>query len=190
MSVIKKILNEFAQQNIIDRIYNMIKDEFFLKDGKVQTTIIDLEGIPLIPDKRSGLYIQLAKKNYFAERIVEYIQHSFGLSETDSKKVYDLISFNLKKDNFVDNLPHILFDDFFRGTNNNFTIDMNIYDYRIQKKLDIRKIDDFLELVSWNGFKFYDPHDNIKLEFEDYLTDEDYLYMQEGLLDLIEYNRL
>jgi hypothetical protein len=189
MMVIKKILKEFAQQNIIDKIYNMIKDEFSLKDGKVTTTLIDLDGDPIIPDSRSGLYIQLKKNSLFAERVIGFISHSFGVSNSDAEKVYDLISFNLKKDNFVDNLPHILFEDFFLG-DSGFTIDMSLYDGRIQKRLDVRKIDDFLELVSWNGLYVYDAHDNIRLNFEDNLTDEDYLFMQEELLDLIEYNRL
>ena len=35
-------------------------------------------------------------------------------------------------------------------------------------------------------FKWSSSYD----DYEDYLTDEDYLYMQEELLDLIEYNRL
>ena len=74
---IKKILNEFTQEAIIKRIYNMIKDEFFLENGKVRTTIIDLDGKPIIPDSRSGLFIQLAKKNTFAERIVESGNESF-----------------------------------------------------------------------------------------------------------------
>lgn len=190
MTVIKKILKEFAQQNIVDRIYDMIKDEFSLKDGKVTTSLIDLEGNPIVPDSRSGLNIQLKKNSIFAERIIDFISHSFGVSNSDGEKVYNLISFNLKKDNFVDNLPHILFEDFFEHSNNVFTIDMSLYDDRIQKRLDVRKIDDFLELVTWNGLYDYDAHDNIKLNFGDYLTDEDYLYMQEELLDLIEYNKL
>ena len=110
------------------------------------------------------------------------------LSLDSTEKVYNLISFNLKKDNFVDNLPHILFEDFFEHSNNVFTIDMSLYDDRIQKRLDVRKIDDFLELVTWNGLYVYDAHDNIRLNFEDYLTDEDYLYMQEELIEIIEYN--
>jgi hypothetical protein len=185
---IKKILNEFAQQDVIKRIYNMIKDEFFLENGKVRTTIIDLDGRSIIPDSRSGLYIQLNKKNAFAERIVEHIQHSFGLSDTDAEKVYDLVSFNLKKDNFIDYIPEIVYEDFFSYTEQPFIIDMTKHSGEIQRKLDIRKVGDFMEFIKWYGLYSYDAHDDTKLSFEGHLTDEDYLYMQDGLIEKIEYN--
>ena len=185
---IKKILNEFAQEGIIKRIYSMIKDEFFLENGKVRTTIIDLDGRSIIPDSRSGLYIQLAKKNTFAERIVEHIQHSFGLSVTDAEKVYDLVSFNLKKDNFIEYIPETVYEDFFSHTEQPFIIDMTKHSGKIERKLDIRKVGDFMEFIEWYGLYSYDVHDDTKLSFEGYLTDEDYLYMQDELIEKIEYN--
>jgi hypothetical protein len=185
---IKKILNEFTQQDVIKRIYNMIKDEFFLENGKVRTTIIDLDGIPIIPNNRSGLYIQLSKKNSFSERVIDHIQHSFGLSGTDAEKVYDLVSFNLKKDNFITYIPNTIYEDFFSYSERPFIIDMTKHSGEIQRKLDIRKVGDFMKFIKWYGLYSYDAHDDTKLSFEGHLTDEDYQYMRDELIDIIEYN--
>jgi len=184
---IKKILKEFANQNIINRIYNMVKDDFYLVNGKVKTNIIDIDGRNIEPYARSGINVQLSKKNGFAENIIEYLHNSFGLDFEDAEKVYSLISFDLKKENFIENLPSVIYEDYLQYSDNPFIINMSQY-VEGGKKLDLRKLDNFKSFLKWYGLQSHDAHDEVTLDFSNYLTDEDYTYMYEELLNIIKYD--
>ncbi len=92
---IKKLLKEFANEDIINKIYNMIKDEFYLDSyGKIKTNLIDSDGNQINPDTRSGLYVQLKKGGGFYDKIIMFLIHSFGVTGYDAAKIYDKISFS------------------------------------------------------------------------------------------------
>lgn len=184
---IKKILKEFANQNIINRIYDMVKDDFYLIDGKVKTNIIGINGKKIEPSYFGGINVQLSKKGGFAENIIVYLYDSFGLEYGDAEKVYSLISYNLKKENFIETLPWVIYEDYLQYSDDPYIIDMNQY-VEDGKKLDLRKLENFKSFLKWYGLKSHDAHDEVTLDFGDDLTDEDYTYMQEELIEIIEYN--
>lgn len=184
---IKKILKEFDQQNIINRIYGMVKDDFYVKNGKVKTNIIGLNGKKIEPSSFSGINVQLSKKGGFAENIIVYLYDSFGLEYGDAEKVYSLISYNLKKENFIETLPWVIYEDYIQYSDDPYIIDMNQYEEN-GKKLDLRKLENFKSFLKWYGLKSHDAHDEVTLDFGGDLTDEDYTYMQEELIEIIEYN--
>ena len=109
---IKRILLEYSNEKVINKVYDLVRDEFYLYDGKVKTNIWGSDGKIIEPDSRSGINIQLKKGGYFNEIIVEYLIHSFGLDYESAEKVYDLISYGLKRENTIYRLPNILFDEF------------------------------------------------------------------------------
>jgi len=184
-SKIKKILKEFANQNIINRIYDMVKDDFYVVDGKVKTNIIDIDGRKIEPSF-GGINVQLAKKYEFAENVIEYLHNSFGLDFEDAEKVYSIISFNLKKENFINGLAWDIFGDYLEYNDNPYIVNMSEYTEG-GKKLDLRKLENFKSFLGWYGLKSHDAHDEVTLDFSNDLTDEDYLYMQEELLKIIGY---
>jgi hypothetical protein len=186
-SKIKKILKEFANQNIINRIYDMVKDDFYLVDGKVKTNIIDIDGRKIEPNSFGGINVQLSKKGGFAENVVEYLHNSFGLDYEDAEKVYSLISYSLKKENFIEGLPWVIYEDYLQYSDDPYIIDMGQY-VENGKKLDIRKLENFKSFLrGWYGLKSHDAHDEVTLDFGNDLIDEDYIYIQEELIDLIKY---
>jgi len=165
----------------------MVKDDFYLVNGKVKTNIIDIDGRNIEPYARSGINVQLSKKNGFAENIIEYLHNSFGLDFEDAEKVYSLISFDLKKENFIENLPSVIYEDYLQYSDNPFIINMSQY-VEGGKKLDLRKLDNFKSFLKWYGLQSHDAHDEVTLDFSNYLTDEDYTYMYEELLNIIKYD--
>lgn len=184
---IKKILKEFEQQNIINRIYDMIKDDFYLVDGRVKTNIIDYDGRKIEPNPHSGINIQLSKKRGFAEKVMEYLHNSFGLDYEDAEKVYSLISYNLKKENTIESLPDVIYEDYIEYSDDPYIIDLGQY-VGDGKKLDLRKLEEFKTFLGWYGLKYDDAIDEVILDFSNDLTDEDYIYIQEELLKKIGYN--
>jgi len=186
---IKKLLREFNIDEFLKKIYNMVRDDFYLdSNGKVKTKIIDSDGNNISPDTRSGINIQLKRGAGFSDKVIIYLIDSFGLSTENAAKIYDMISFDLKKEMWVWATPEIIYIDFFEHNPNKYKIDMGEYSGDFTKILDIRKLNDFMAFMEWYGFSpGYDPHDDVRLDFYNYIDEEDYLYMQENLMDLIKY---
>ena len=153
---IKKILLEYSNEKIINKVYDLVKDEFYLYDGKVKTNIWDSDGHLIEPDSRSGINIQLKKGGYFNEIIVEYLMHSFGLDYKSAEKVYDLISYGLKRESAIYRTPNVLFNDFFQFSNYpSYKIDMRDLNYLDSKLkiVDLNDMDSFKKLIKWQKVK-------------------------------------
>jgi len=187
---IKKILLEYSNEKIINKVYDLVKDEFYLYDGKVKTNIWDSDGHLIEPDSRSGINIQLKKGGYFNEIIVEYLMHSFGLDYKSAEKVYDLISYGLKRENAIYRTPNVLFNDFFQFSNYpSYKIDMRDLNYLDSKLkiVDLNDMDSFKKLIKWHKLKIHDAHSETSYDITDTLTENDYLYIRNELIDLIDY---
>lgn len=186
---LKRILLEYSNEKVIKKVYDLVRDEFYLYDGKVKTNIWGSDGKIIEPDSRSGINIQLKKGGYFNEVIVEYFMDSFGLDYEISEKLYDLISYGLKRENTIYRLPNILFDDFFQFSNYpSYKIDMRDFhnDNSGLKIVDLNDMDSFKKFIKWYKVKSYNVYDG-NYDFTDTLTENDYLFIRNELIDLIDY---
>lgn len=190
---IKSLLREYANEDLINRIYNMIKDDFYLDSyNKVKTNLVDSDGNQINPDTRSGLYVQLKRGGGFYDKIIMFLMESFGVIGSDAEKIYDKVSFNLKLNNWIEVTPEVIYEDFFKYGRDNakkYTIDLSKYAEGIASKvLDVRNLNEFKAFLYWYGFTSNDAHDNVTHNFYNHITENDYLYMQEKLIDLIEFD--
>lgn len=181
---IKRILREETQNQYVDKVFDTIKGGLGL-DPKNKVRF-GFGGFDDSIDSRSGIYIILSKKGYLHDKMLTYFVEKYGMSEEESELIITKIRHYLKKENYVEKIAWVLYEDFIQYQENPYYY-VNYDDPYEDKVYNLKKLDDFIEFVKnvYTLEDFYDVHSEERVDFEPMLDRSDYEYIQNDVIDFI-----
>lgn len=181
---IKRILREETQNQYVDKVFDTIKGGLGLDPKKkVRFGFGDFDDSI---DPRSGIYIILSKKGYLHDKMLSYFVERYGMTEEESEHIITKIRHYLKKENFVEKIAWVLYEDFIQYQENPYYY-VDYDDPYEDKVYNLKKLDDFIEFLRsvYSLEDFYDVHSDERVDFGPMLDKSDYEYIQNDVIDFI-----
>ena len=198
-TIIRKILKESTlDKNIINKVYNHIKDDFWFeynkdyRDGQVVTSFHTSEGSQ-IKGENGGISAQLGDNSQLSQNFNTVLGDQFGLSGDESLEVWKRIRFDLSKDRFIHSLPWGLYEEYIQYQEDPYMIDISnegVLDFNDARNdvFNLRKLEDLKKFVEWVGWGQNEgsAHYDDRYNFLETMTTNDYEMLQKDILDYIE----
>jgi hypothetical protein len=182
---IKRIVWEGTQNRYVDKVFDTIRGGLGLDPKK--KVRFGFGGFDDYIDSRSGINVILNKNQGISERMKEYFVERYGMSEEESELMVTKIRHYLKKENFVEKVAWVLYEDYIQYQKNPYYY-VDYDDPYEDKVYNLKKLDDFIEFVRnvYSLKDFYDVHSDERIDFDPMLDRDDYEYIQSEVMRMIK----
>lgn len=168
----------------LDKIVNLLKKDIYYKDGKLYFEIYLSNGESPSINRLSGINILLKTDGYLHNYLIDYLIEQYGLNKEECDSVWLRLTKDLKKENFVDSLGWVLFEDYIIYEEDPYRV--RDYEERVYNLRDFQQFKKFVKNVS--GGDNHDPHSDISYNFISMMDDHDYKHVYNYIMNRIEEN--
>jgi hypothetical protein len=167
----------------IDKIVKLLSKDIYYKDGGIHFELYDQADGRLVRfDKTMGINLQLRDNGSLHDFFIDYTKSQLGLDDNESNIVWKEITKGLKKENFIDNLGWVLFEDYIKYEDDPYRI--SDYEERVYNIRNFQQFKNFV--ISVSGGKHHDPHSETSYNFVDMMEDEDFMLVYNYIMNRIE----
>lgn len=168
----------------IDKIVKLLSKDIYYKDGKIHFELYDSNYGYVRPDRNKGINVQLRDCGSLHDFFIDYTKSKFGLDNNESNLAWKEITKELKKQNFINNLGWVLFEDYIQYEEDPY----RVIDYE-ERVYNLRNFQQFKNFViSVSGGNQHDPHSETSYNFVDMMDDDDFMVVYDYIMNRIEEN--